>query len=142
MTASRHVLRSGSDRAAGCLSLVDLRMRRINAALLLPTFTAPLTAAVSVARSMSLAGGHVIYDVTYALSGSDAADRRVFEAELTLNLLFRVNADVVPDEEDLRVFGAVGVLEIAHPYFREVAHALSGRMGLPPLVLEVSPPLV
>ncbi|HYN97091.1 MAG TPA: hypothetical protein VES42_24900 [Pilimelia sp.] len=129
-----------SDRVAESVSLVDLRMRKMSAELLVPSFTAPLTPTVAVERSMSLTSGHVIYDVSYELSGVDSADTPVFAASLTLNLVFRLAVGADLDRDDLRAFGSVSVLEVAHPYFREIVHGLSGRMGLPPLVLQVAPP--
>jgi preprotein translocase subunit SecB len=53
--------------------------------------------------------------------------------------LFKLK-DLDPTESDLRAFGTIGAVDIAHPYMRETVQSMTARMGLPPLVLDIRAP--
>jgi len=86
-----------------------------------------------------LGNNAVVYHVTYEFEATTADLRQAFVAELTMTVLFQLESSDLTEEE-LQDFGTVGVLDIVHPYVRETVHTLTGRMGLPPLVLDVKQP--
>jgi preprotein translocase subunit SecB len=83
-----------------------------------------------------------VYHVTYRLRALSAAAGKptAFQAEITMSAVFEFTDSDFSDG-DLQTFGLFGVLDIVHPFVRELAHSLSGRMGLPPLLLEVKTPV-
>ncbi|WP_433789445.1 hypothetical protein [Actinoplanes sp. CA-252034] len=124
------------------ISLVDLRLRRLDTELLLPVVKPPLRVVLlDLKREMSSIPGHMVYACTYELEGRDATPERFLTVKIVLHVVVRLPDDPPLTESDLKAFGAVGLIEIAHPYIRELVHSLSGRMGLPALVVEVAPPI-
>ncbi|WP_422773110.1 hypothetical protein ACN28C_09245 [Plantactinospora sp. WMMC1484] len=84
----------------------------------------------------------MLYDFIYTFSAKDRTGQAIFEANFALNLVFRLGQ---PDElsaDELNAFGSLGVVEIAHPYVRELVHNLTFRMGLPAFIIDVAPPIV
>ncbi|WP_112681404.1 protein-export chaperone SecB [Micromonospora saelicesensis] len=131
-----------SDRVAQLASLVDLRMRDIRAELVNFAGDPPFIPSVSIEPNVGRVNKYAVYDFRYSLSATDAGDETVFRARLVMNLVFALSDPDAISKEALEAFGAIGVVEIAHPYMREIVHNLTLRMGLPPFVLEVAPPLV
>jgi hypothetical protein len=142
------VVRRRSDRVSRECSLVDLRVRRLEGDLLTPVGEPPLTlelTTLSVELGVGRLTGLAIYDVKYLLSAMDANNELAVRVELVLNLVFSLSAGLLEEPDlnaDLQAFGSVAVLEIGHPYVREIVHSLTARMGIPPLVLDVNPPIV
>ncbi|MDI6099415.1 hypothetical protein QLQ12_12505 [Actinoplanes sp. NEAU-A12] len=123
-------------------SLVDLRLRKLDAELLLPVVKPPLRVVLlDLTREMSSIPGHMVYACSYELEGRDGTQETFLSLKIVLNAVVRVPDDPPLTESELKAFGAVGLIEIAHPYIRELVHSLSGRMGLPALVVEVAPPI-
>jgi preprotein translocase subunit SecB len=121
--------------------LVDLRVRELNARLIFPAARPPLQPDLKIDPKVGRAESFAFYDITYALGATDADSRNVFEAKMVLNLVFSLRDHSTVEKEALESFGAIGVIEIAHPYVREMVHSLTFRMGLPPFVLDVAPPV-
>jgi len=123
-------------------------VRRLEGNLLTPVGEPPLNlelTTLSVELGVGKLTGLAIYDVKYSLSATDTKNEPVVSIELVLNLIFRISDDLIADKEldvDLRAFGSIAVLEIGHPYVREIVHSLTARMGIPPLVLDVNPPII
>jgi preprotein translocase subunit SecB len=86
-----------------------------------------------------LSDSAVVYHLTYRLEATSANGRHVFEAQLTMSIVFELSSREFT-EADLQAFGVIGALDIVHPYVREMVHSLTVRMGLPPLVLDVKTP--
>ncbi|MEV7231977.1 hypothetical protein AB0M79_33960 [Polymorphospora sp. NPDC051019] len=133
-------LRSVSMQVSNHLALLDLRLVNIVGNLIFPSPKRPLDLEASVLVDLTRFSEFVTYDIKYMLSVKDRDDSSVMDTEITLNLLFKVKDEVNPTESDLRAFGSVGALDIAHPYMRETVQSLTARMGLPPLVLEIRAP--
>ncbi|MFI5933672.1 hypothetical protein [Actinoplanes sp. NPDC051494] len=117
-------------------------MRSLEAKLTSPSASPPLKPRVRIEPQVSLAGNYAIYDFMYTLGATDATESDVFNATMSLNLVFRLEQPEALDADRLQAFGSVGVVEIAHPYVREMVHSLTFRMGLPPFVLDVAPPIM
>lgn len=133
------LLQAASDRISTSLELIDLRLKHIDSELLLPSPSTPLDLNASVSVVASRLGEFVIYDVSYDLTTTDRNERTVLKALITFNLLLRIKSgDLGPD--DITAFGSVGAIDIAHPFAREFVSSITGRMGLPPLVLDIRPP--
>lgn len=131
--------RERSDRVSGLASIVDLRLRDIRADLKVPGPKLPLTVEHEVLPTMvRLSEEAVVYHVTYRLEATSANNRRVMEAQVTMSVVFALGPGLT--EADLQAFGSIGVLDVVHPYVRETVHNLTGRMGLPPLVLDIKVP--
>ncbi|MER5335149.1 hypothetical protein [Micromonospora sp. NPDC002717] len=128
-----------SDRIAGSISLIDLRLRHVKANLFLLAPEPELEIWPTVEPSMTRLSDLVVYDTKYVIQAQDSRQRPAVEAEVTFTLIFQL-ADQSISSEDLAAFGAVGALSVAHPYVRELIHSLTARMGIPPLLLEVMPP--
>jgi preprotein translocase subunit SecB len=132
--------RSTSGNMSNYLALIDLRLKSVAADLIFPSPRKPLELTASVLVDISRLSEFVTYDVKYALGAKDRDERDVLEATITLNLLFKIKDGMNPSEDELRAFGTFGSVDIAHPYMREIVQTLTGRMGLPPLVLDVRAP--
>lgn len=132
--------RATSDSATHAFKLLDLRLKSISADLKFPSPRRPLELSASVNVDISRISEFVTYDVAYALEVHDKESREVLRADITLNLLFRIKDGADPSEEEIRSFGTYGSVDIAHPYMREIVQTLTGRMNLPPLVLDVRAP--
>ncbi|GLY04598.1 MULTISPECIES: hypothetical protein [Actinoplanes] len=139
---ARPDLREASDQVLRRASLVDLRLRKLDAELVLPMVRPPLTVLlVDLQREMSPIAGHMVYACSYELEGQDGTGQKFFSVKIRLNAVVGVPDDPPLTQGQLKAFGAVGLIEIAHPYIRELVHSLSGRMGLPALVVELAPPI-
>jgi preprotein translocase subunit SecB len=143
-TCDRSVVFSGndakerSDLVTRGVSLVDLRVRRVHADLHQLSPALDLEVWPKVEPSMTLLEDYVVFDVTYEVLAQDNNRKPAVTLTTTLTLIFEL-VDTFKTE-DLEAFGSIGVLTIAHPYVREMFHSLTGRMGIPPLLLEVAPP--
>jgi len=133
-------LRVSSADVSNHLALIDLRLKGVVANLVFPSPRRPLDLSASVVVEISRIGEFVTYDVRYELGAKDRDDKEVLESEITLNILFRIKDGRDLTEDELRAFGTVGAVDVAHPYMREIVQSLTGRMGLPPLVLDVRAP--
>lgn len=133
--------RALSDRMAKVASLVDLRVREIEARVLELNPQLPLSPTVVVTPVAGAGVGYMAFDFTYTLNATDARGQHVLESRVAVNLQFTVPADVRVSDDELAAFGCIGVVETAHPYIREIVHCLSVRMGLPPFVLDIVPPI-
>jgi hypothetical protein len=144
VTLSKRDLRAQSDLVAASSSIVDLRLRRLSVELLTPVVREPLQVGfTSLDKQMSRdIPSHAAYTYTYRFDGTDRESHKIFSAEVALSLLFKLSQGAEISASHLRSFGSIGVVEIAHPYVRELIHSLSGRMGLPPIVVEVLPPVI
>lgn len=131
--------RERSDRVSSLASILDLRLRDIKADLKVPGPKLPLTVDHEILPAMvRLSEEAVVYHVTYKLEATSANNRRVMEAQVTMSVVLSLKPGL--SEADLQAFGSIGALDIVHPYVREVVHNLTGRMGLPPLVLDIKIP--
>jgi len=128
-----------SNRVSRIASLVDLRVRELEAKLLNFAGDPPFEPTVSLVPNVGSVENFAVYDFVYNLGATDKANRPLFSVNLTMNLVFKLKVDAT--REELLAFGEIGVVEIAHPYVREIVHNLTFRMGLPPFVLDVAPPL-
>lgn len=132
--------RERSDRVTGAATIVDLRLSNIKADLKIPSPRLPLTFEHEVIPSMvTLSETLVVYHATYQIKATSASKTRVLDAEVTMSVIIELSDEGFTND-DLQAFGSIGVLDIVHPYVREVVHNLSARMGLPPLVLQVKVP--
>lgn len=137
--AEERRLRELSNQISRELSLTDIRLRKVNAELKNAAPAFPLeTVASLVTTEFERPARLVIYDISYEFSAHDRHREHVWEASFTLSLSFRSN-DITLNDESLKAFGAYGVVEIAHPYARELIHHLTARMRVPSFILEVLP---
>lgn len=116
--------------------LVDLRLRRISIELHTPTPHGRIDLSLEVKPTVSRVDQLAIYDLDYAVTALDIDGTDVFGGALSLSLIYELPEGSVSDE-DLAAFGTVCVLFAAHPYLREILQSLTGRMGLPPLTLDL-----
>jgi hypothetical protein len=131
-------LREQSDRVTKAVSLIDLRLRKVDGDLLILSDAAELEGLPEVTASLTRVGKFAVYDVSYQIAGKDNSSRRVAEVSATFTLVFRVETEL--SDSELQAFGAMGVVSVAHPYIRELFQSLTSKMGIPPLILEVMPP--
>lgn len=141
LAGTRDKKRLLSEKVSKIASLEDLRLRDIEATLYDPAPTQPLTPKISVVPKLAKLGYYALYDLVYSVTAKDAKDNETVRAELTFNLVFSLNREREIAQEELEAFGAIGAVEIAHPYVRELIHNLTFRMNLPPFVLDVAPPV-
>ncbi|GAA2475732.1 protein-export chaperone SecB [Winogradskya humida] len=132
--------RATSNAISNNFKLIDLRLKNVAANLMLPSPRKPLDLAASVLVDISRLGEFVTYDARYKLGVTDRDGRQVLEADIIYSLLFRLRDGWSPAEDELRSFGTYGAVDIAHPYMREIVQTITGRMGLPPLVLDIRAP--
>ncbi|MCM0675088.1 protein-export chaperone SecB [Micromonospora phytophila] len=118
---------------------MDLRTRHVKADLLIPSPEPELEIWPSVNPEVGRYGEYVFFDISYNIRVVDAKKRDAIELHATFSLVFQILDEKVSDE-DLSAFGAIGAISVAHPYARELFQNLTGRMGVPPLVLDVLPP--
>jgi preprotein translocase subunit SecB len=122
------------------VSIVDLRMTNLKAELKIPNPEVPLSLAdyEVVPTLVTYNASTVVYHVLYGLKVFTSKRRVAAAIEVTMSTVFDVGHPF--SEEDLEAFGFLGVLDIVHPYVREIVHSVTGRMGIPPLLLEVKAP--
>ncbi|MGV9976590.1 hypothetical protein ACWDUH_02800 [Micromonospora wenchangensis] len=123
------------------LHLVDLRLKKVEANLSSQSTQRPFDLLASVAVEPHPTRSEFIeYDVKYTLTVKDRDNLDVMDAEITLNSLYRIRDRSRPTEADIRAFGLIGAVDVVHPHMREIVQTLTGRMGLPPLVLDFHAP--
>jgi hypothetical protein len=134
-------LRLLSDRVLENSSLVDLRVREIDAKLMVPSAKPPFEPQnLRVEPVAGQAEDFAVYDYIYNLSAADGRKNEVATFRLALSLVFKVKRQEKLTPAELDAFGRIAGIEIAHPYLRELVHNLTLRMGLPALVLDVNAP--
>lgn len=125
-------------RVGGSADLLDLRIRRINAELHRPTAEGPFSFNLTVSPSVSRADDKLaVYSLAYEFSSKDSHEQLVLDGAVELSVLYQLAPDSDVSDQELAAFGQVSVLFTAYPYLREILHSLTGRMGLPPLILDV-----
>jgi len=129
-----------SDAVSEVTSLIDLRLRSLDSQLVSPANRGTLTPGFSVHIEAAQLPGFAVCDYTYSLDGKDDREEPVVAIRSTFNLVFKIERDHPLSADELDSFSEVAGLEIVHPYVRELVHNMTGRMGLPPFVLEVRPP--
>src|SRR5262245_13123732 len=122
-----------SKQTANSLTLVDIRLNKISAELHNAAPILPLQTEAELERPEYERPNNrlVVYYLAYRFSAKDRQGRPVWDAAFTLSVSFRVKSGV-KDVQDraLKVFGESGVIEIAHPYVRELMHHVTGRMNV------------
>jgi preprotein translocase subunit SecB len=130
-----------SDDVAARMSFEDIRLSKIAAELKNAAPQLPLNTTVSlVSRVFERPPRLAVYHLSYVFAATDQNQKPAWETSFTLSLSFRLNDRKISDEA-LREFGLRGVVEIAHPYARELVHHITARMRVPAFILEVLPPL-
>jgi hypothetical protein len=124
-------------RVGAGTDLLDLRIRRIQAELYRPAAEGPFGFTLDVKPSLSRADKLAVYSLEYEFSSKDSDDQLVLEGTVELSVLYQLPVDRELSDDELTAFGQVSVLFTAYPYLREILHSLTGRMGLPPLILDV-----
>jgi hypothetical protein len=137
MNSPEHEDRTRAARVAASVELLDLRIRRVEAELHRPAAEGPFSFVLEVKPSVSRVDSLVVYNVEYGFSSSDDDGEVVLDGRIEFSVLYQLPSDYRPSDEELAAFGRVSVLFTAYPYLREALHSLTGRMGLPPLILEV-----
>lgn len=122
-------------------TLEDIRLRNINAELLNAAPALPIAPDVTIDKVRVGRGPRfVVYYLTYIYSTQDREKAPVWRATFTFSLSFFEKDGIELNDDEIRAFGAVGVVEIAHPYARELVHSLTSRMRVPTLFVELFPP--
>lgn len=134
-------IRRWSDYVTRNAELIDLRLRDIRGQLINPSPRLPLGITSLVKPTMARNRQAVVYHTTYKFAVHDADQHDIVDIGLTMTAVFKLANDLQFSEPMLRAFGELAVLDILHPYVRENVHALTGRMGIPPLILELKAPL-
>jgi len=138
-----HERRSLSDWLTHNVSLADVRLTKLSAELLSAAPALPLEVSASlVSPQLERPSQLAVYFLGYEFSAQDRKRQPVWRASFTLNISFRLKIDDKEvDDKALKAFGSLGVVEIAHPYARELIHHITARMSVPPFILEVLPPI-
>jgi len=131
-----------SDWVAERSSFLEIRLGRMSAELKTAKFAFPLKVDSHIGGNAAFQYGNgvAVYEVGYRFAARDAEKKVAWEVSFAFALSFAVGLDAQPDDEHLQAFGNVAVLEIAHPYARELLHNVTARMGVAPFVLEVLGP--
>jgi preprotein translocase subunit SecB len=137
MTADEDRGRQLASRVGAGLELLDLRLRRVDAELHQPASDGPFQFTLDVKPSVSQVDDLVAYDLTYEFASMDDEGELVFDGTIELSVLYQISGGNTFSDDELAAFGRLSVLFIAYPYLRELLHSLTGRMGLPPLILDV-----
>jgi preprotein translocase subunit SecB len=130
-------MRLGAARVGAVADLLDLRIRKIGAELHRPAAEAPFSFNIDVTPSVSRNARLAAYSLVYQFSSKDNEDQLVLDGTVELSVLYELPADSEFSDDELAAFGQISVLFTAYPYLREILHSLTGRMGLPPLILDV-----
>jgi len=117
-------------------TLRDLRLRRLNAELLKPSGKSPFSFELTINPSFEVDDHNVLYEIDYVVEAQDADAAEMFKVNVAYTVLYEVDSDELLDESLLGAFGDVSVLFHTYPYLRETLHTITGRFGLPPLVLD------
>lgn len=83
-------------------------------------------------RVLASAASQMVWGVEYTFHGVDSTGARIFEGSVRLALFVQCG----PDE--YREAMLVPVLRIAHDELRQLLHAYTAQMGLPPLALDLA----
>jgi len=130
--------RNLSDEVATHVSLAGIRLSKLNVELFNAAPDGPIRSVNQIENTVfSRARRLVVYELSYRTNTSDKNDIPVYQISFTLNVSFSVQLDTELSDEQLIAFGGHGVVDIAHPYARELLHSLTVRMSMPALVLEV-----
>ena len=127
-------------------SVIDIRVSNLHAELKNPARVPPQPFSLrsSIETPVFERGSkHVVFNVGYHFSSADSRGQPAWDISFTLSLYFsfREDDDAPIEDNALKAFGARSVLEIAHPYARELVHNMTARMRVPAIILEVLPPL-
>lgn len=129
-----------SDKVVHDLSFTDIRVSKLKAELSNAAPKLPINTDISItAASFEVGTKVVIYHIGYNFAATDSEKKPAWELSFTLFMTFRFVGKPVIDEELLGAFGAVGVLQIAHPYARELVHHMTLRMRVPTFIMDVLP---
>lgn len=137
MNPDEHRRRVLAARVGASADLLDLRIRRVEAELHRPAAEGPFSFTLDVTPAVSRADKLAVYSLEYRFSSKGSDDQLVLEGAVELSVVYQLPADRELDDDELTAFGEVSVLFTAYPYLREILHSLTGRMGLPPLILDV-----
>lgn len=137
MTTDDHRRRVLAARVSAGVDLLDLRIRRIEAELHSAAAEGPFSFKLDVTPAVSRADKLAVYSLEYQFSSKDSDDQLVLDGTVELSVLYQLPGDRELNDDDLTAFGEISVLFTAYPYLREILHSLTGRMGLPPLILDV-----
>lgn len=137
MTASDDDHRRAAARVGAKASLLDVRMRRIDAELLTPAAEPPYTATLEISQSFDVEAEHAVYTLRYAVEASTEDEKKVAYCHVEFVALYRLPEVHDFSEDDFAAFGEVSVIFSLHPYAREAVQSVTTRFGLPPLVLDV-----
>jgi preprotein translocase subunit SecB len=134
--------RAASDRVTAKASIFDIRLSHLQAELRTPGPPLPLSVSspkVTPVMEAQVDPTVAVYHVTYDLGVEDRDGMQAMSASLTMSVIFDL-AEHDFTNDDLAMFGGTAVLDIVHPYVREIFHSLTSRMGLAPLVLDIKTP--
>jgi hypothetical protein len=130
-----------SNQAAKRMSLVDVRLSSIRADLKNYTPSYALQVSGLITNSdLILIKEVAAYEVGYKFLARDRDNKNAWEVSFTLILSFRLKQGDNMADNLLQAFGGVAVMEIAHPYVRELLHSMTARMNMPAFMLEVMGP--
>lgn len=130
-------LRRRAAKVGGAVTLLDVRLRKVDAELKMPAAEPPFHLSIEISPGLNLSNDVMAYDIDYRLRSTDEQGREVLTALIGLSLFYETVSEAEFEDADLLAFGQVSVVFTAHPYVREIAQNLTTRMGLPPLVLDV-----
>jgi preprotein translocase subunit SecB len=127
------------------LSITDIRLSKLDAALKNAAPVLPLNTNASLVNTeFERPQGLVIYHLSYKFETTDGSGNSVWRVDFTLSLSFRPRSKAIKGESitdrALQAFGKQDILEIAHPYARELVHQMTARMRVPAFILEVLSP--
>lgn len=132
--------RSLSDQVAQHTSLTDIRVSTLEAELENAAPSGPVKTEASIAGTEFTRSSRVVaYALSYGFAARDQDNTQVWKVRFTLVLTFRMYGGDLSDEA-LKAFGGREIIQIAHPYARELIHSMTGRMRVPAFLLEVLPP--
>ena len=79
----------------------------------------------------------LIYEVGYEIVGTDEDGVQVLDLRCKFQVAYDLKDDLEPDQKAIEAFGETTVLFTLHPYLRQLAHDITSRSGLPPLLLSL-----
>lgn len=83
--------------------------------------------------------GDVVYKIVYDIGiGTKPTERDVAVIEIGYQTVFTLPEELSdPSDEEFDSFGRFSVMNMMHPYFRELVQSTTARFGIPPLLLAV-----
>lgn len=134
-----------SDEFTRHVSVEDIRLSKATLELKNAAPTLPLSSSSQLVSTQYERSDEspeiVVYHLTYKFAASGAQGEPFWEIIATLSISFLIRAETNVGSGVLKVFGTYGVLDIAHPYARELVQNLTARMRVPAFILEVLPPI-